>query len=143
MEALGVTFICLAVVFGLLVLVIGAFLLRRYQLNRALGTFDASIRLPPKGWRVGVCRYTDKNLEWLSLLSLSPIPKFRFLRSSLEVEGWRAPTEAERVRIQPGAIIVQLAYEGEPFDLAMKYDVYAGLSSWIEAGPVIGIGTWR
>ena len=37
MEALGVTFICLAVLFGLLVLVIGAFLLRRYQL-RALRT---------------------------------------------------------------------------------------------------------
>jgi len=138
-----VTFIGLAAVFGLLVLVIVAFLLRRYRLNRALGTFDSSIRLPPQGWRVGVCRYTDRNLEWLSLLSLSPRPKFRFLRSSLIVEGWRAPTEAERVRIQPGAIIVQLTYEGESVDLAMKYDVYAGLSSWIEAGPVIGIGTWR
>ncbi len=137
------TFICLAVVFGLLVLVIAAFLLRRYQLGRALGTFDASIRLPPRGWRVGVCRYTDKHLEWLSLLSLSPIPRFRFLRSSLEVTGWRAATEVERVSIQPGAIIVHLTYEGEAFDLAMKYDVYAGLSSWIEAGPVIGIGTWR
>jgi hypothetical protein len=143
MEVLGVTIICLAAVFGLLVLVIGAFLLRRYHLNRALGTFDSSIRLPPQGWRVGVCRYTDKNLEWLSLLSLSPRPRFRFLRSSLEVEGWRAPTEAERVRIQPGAIIVQLKHAGEPMELAMKYDVYAGLSSWIEAGPVIGIGTWR
>ncbi|MHA7207478.1 DUF2550 domain-containing protein [Arthrobacter sp. MDT1-65] len=143
MEALGVTFICLAVLFGLLVLVIAAFLLRRYQLGRALGTFDASIRLPPRGWRVGVCRYTDRHLEWLSLLSLSPIPRFRFLRSSLEVTGWRAATEVERVSIQPGAIIVHLTYEGEAFDLAMKYDVYAGLSSWIEAGPVIGIGTWR
>jgi hypothetical protein len=142
-EALGVTFICLAVVFGLLVLVIAAFLLRRYQLGRALGTFDASIRFPPRGWRVGVCRYTDKHLEWLSLLSLSPIPKFRFLRSSLEVTGWRAATEAERAGIQPGAIIVHMTYEGKPFHLAMKYDVYAGLSSWIEAGPVIGIGTWR
>ena len=143
MEALGVTFICLAAVFGLLVLVIGAFLLRRFQLNRTLGTFDSSIRLPPQGWRVGVCRYTDMHLEWLSLLSLSPRPRFRFLRSSLEVEGWRAATEAERVRIQPGAIIVQLTYRGEPLELAMRQDVYAGLSSWIEAGPVIGIGTWR
>jgi hypothetical protein len=142
-EALGVTFVCLAVVFGLLVLVIAAFLLRRYQLNRALGTFDASIRLPDTGWRVGVCRYTDKHLEWLSLLSLSPLPRHRFLRSSLEVEGWRSATESERVRIQPGAIIVQLVYEGQSLDLAMKYDVYAGLSSWIEAGPVIGVGTWR
>ncbi|MFC3299704.1 DUF2550 family protein [Arthrobacter agilis] len=143
MEVLGVTFLCLAAAFGLLVLVIGAFLLRRYHLNRALGTFDASIRLPTSGWRVGVCRYTDKHLEWLSLLSLSPLPRHRFLRSSLEVEGWRPATESERVRIQPGAIVVQLVHDGEPLDLAMKFDVYAGLSSWIEAGPVIGIGTWR
>ncbi|WP_298251466.1 DUF2550 domain-containing protein [uncultured Arthrobacter sp.] len=143
MEPLGLTFGVLAGFFLLLVAVIGAFLLRRYQLNRALGTFDASILLPPRGWRVGVCRYTDLHLEWLSLLSLSPLPKYRFLRSSLSVSGWRPPTEDERVRIQPGAIVVQLVHRGEPFDLAMKYDVYAGLSSWIEAGPVIGIGTWR
>ncbi|KNC18815.1 hypothetical protein AC792_09895 [Arthrobacter sp. RIT-PI-e] len=143
MEPLGVTVVCLGAVFGLFVLVIVAFLLRRFQLNRTLGTFDSSIRLPPQGWRVGVCRYTDKNLEWLSLLSLSPRPRFRFLRSSLQVEGWREPTEAERVRIQPGAIVVRLTHEGQPMELAMKYDVYAGLSSWIEAGPVIGIGTWR
>jgi hypothetical protein len=25
----------------------------------------------------------------------------------------------------------------------MKFDAYTGLSSWLEAGPVIGIGTWR
>lgn len=143
MEPLGVTFVVLAAVFGLLVLTIGAFLHRRFRLSRALGTFDASIRLPSSGWRVGVCRYTDRNLEWLSLLSLSPLPRFRFLRSSLEVDSWRVATEAEKVRIQPGAIIVQLTHEGESFDLAMRYDVYAGLSSWIEAGPVIGVGTWR
>lgn len=143
MEALGVTVTCLAVLFGLLVVVILVFLLRRHLLNRTLGTFDASIRLPSQGWRVGVCRYTDMHLEWLSLISLSPRPRFRFLRSSLEVKGWRQPTEAERIRIQPGAIIAQLTYQGELFDLAMRQDVYAGLSSWIEAGPVIGIGTWR
>ncbi len=143
MEPLGTAFGVLAVVFVLLLAVIGAFLLRRYQLGRALGTFDASILLPSSGWRMGVCRYTDRHLEWLGLMSLSPVPKFRFLRSSLSVAGWRAATEAERARIQPGAVVVQLVHDGEPFDLAMQFDVYAGLSSWIEAGPVIGIGTWR
>ncbi|THJ66208.1 DUF2550 family protein [Arthrobacter echini] len=143
MEPLGAAFGVLAVGFALLIGVLGAFLLRRYHLARALGTVDASIRLPPSGWRVGVCRYTDRHLEWLSLLSLSPIPRFRFLRSSLSVAGWRTATDAERTRVPPGAIIVQLTHDGESFDLAMQYDVYAGLSSWIEAGPVIGIGTWR
>ena len=143
MDSIGITFITLAVLCVLLVLMIGAFCLRRYQLRTALGTFDASIRLPDRGWRMGVCRYTDKHLEWLRLVSLSPRPRHRYLRSSLELKGWREPSEQEKAQIQPGAIIVSLSYEGTDVLLAMKFDVYAGLSSWLEAGPVIGIGTWR
>ncbi len=143
MDGIGTAFIILAVVFALLLMLIAAFCLRRYQLHSALGTFDASICLPTTGWRMGVCRYTDMHLEWLRLISLSPRPRYRYLRSSLELVGWRNPTEAEKARIQPGAIIVTLSYEGEELMLAMKFDVYAGLSSWLEAGPVIGIGTWR
>lgn len=136
-------FIALAGLLGLLVLAVVLFWVRRTQLRRTLGTFDASICLPPGGWRMGVCRYTDTRLEWLRLVSLSPIPRYRFLRSSLEIDGWRQPSEAERARIQPGAVVVNLRYEGEPLQMAMRYEVYTGLSSWLEAGPVIGIGTWR
>ncbi|WP_159618492.1 DUF2550 domain-containing protein [Arthrobacter zhaoguopingii] len=143
MDGLSLLLILIAAVFGVLVLLVGAFLLRRYQLGRTLGTFDASIRLPDKGWRMGVCRYTDTHLEWLRLMSLSPVPPHRYLRSSLELKGWRQPTEAEDGRVLPGCIVVTLAYEGAELQLAMKYPVYAGLSSWLEAGPVIGIGTWR
>ncbi|MDM7989711.1 DUF2550 domain-containing protein [Arthrobacter sp. zg-Y877] len=136
-------FITLAALFGLLVLAVVLFGVRRSQLRRALGTFDASICLPPAGWRMGVCRYTDTHLEWLRLVSLSPRPPYRFLRSSLEMAGWREPTEAERARIQPGAVVVRLNYQGSEVLVAMKYETYTGLSSWVEAGPVIGIGTWR
>ncbi|MCC9173021.1 DUF2550 domain-containing protein [Arthrobacter sp. zg-Y179] len=136
-------FIALAALFGLLVLAVVLFGVRRSQLRRALGTFDASICLPPAGWRMGVCRYTDTHLEWLRLVSLSPRPPYRFLRSSLEMAGWREPTEAERARIQPGAVVVSLNYQGSIILVAMKYEAYTGLSSWVEAGPVVGIGTWR
>ena len=136
-------FIALAGLLFLLVLAVVLFGVRRSQLRRTLGTFDASICLPPRGWQMGVCRYTDTRLEWLRLISLSPRPPHSFLRSSLEIGSWREPTEAERARIQPGAIIVTLCYEDSEFLLAMKYEVYTGLSSWLEAGPVIGIGTWR
>lgn len=136
-------FIALAACFGLLALATALFWVRRTQLRRTLGTFDASICFPPGGWRMGVCRYTDTHLEWLRLFSLSPRPPYRFLRSSLELKGWRQPTEAERARIQPGALVVTFTYEGRELQMAMKYDVYTGLSSWLEAGPVIGIGTWR
>jgi hypothetical protein len=142
-NELSVAFVVLAALFVLLVLALLAFGVRRYQLRRALGTFDASICLLPGSWQMGVCRYADKHLEWLRLFSLSPRPRHRFRRSSLELKGWRQPTEDERLRIQPGAIVVMLTHEKQELLLAMNFDVYAGLSSWLEAGPVIGIGTWR
>jgi hypothetical protein len=143
MGELTIAFIALAVVFLLLAFGLFALGLRRYQLRRALGTFDASMCVLPGSWRMGVCRYTDKHLEWLRLLSLSPVPDRRFVRSSLELTGWRKPTEAESLKIQPNAVIVLLNYRGEELTLAMHYDSYNGLSSWLEAGPVIGVGTWR
>nr|WP_085940442.1 DUF2550 domain-containing protein [Arthrobacter crystallopoietes] len=130
-------------VFVLLILALLAFGMRRYQLRRALGTFDASICLLPGSWQMGVCRYADQHLEWLRLFSLSPRPRYKFRRSALELKGWRQPTEEERPKIQPGAIVVILKHEEQELLLAMNFDVYAGLSSWLEAGPVIGIGTWR
>ncbi|WP_026818031.1 DUF2550 domain-containing protein [Arthrobacter castelli] len=143
MDEAGIAFITLAVVFALLAFALFALGLRRYQLRRALGTFDASMRQRSARWRMGVCRYTDRHLEWLRLFSLSPRPRRRFVRSSLVMQGWRNPTESERVKIQPGAIIVMLTYRGEELLLAMNHEAYTGLCSWLEAGPVIGIGTWR
>jgi hypothetical protein len=142
-NELGFSFLVLAALFLLVVLAVVALGVRRYQLRRALGTFDASLSMRPGSWTMGVCRYGDNDLVFLRLLSLTPIPRYRFVRSSLQLNGWRQPEEAERGRIAPGAVIVQLGYEGSDFELAMKYDVYAGLSSWLEAGPVVGVGTWR
>lgn len=143
MNELGIAFITLAAVFAVLAFSLFALALRRYQLRRAIGTFDASMRQLPDSWRMGVCRYTDKHLEWLRLFSLSPRPRRRFVRSSLVLQGWRTATESERTKIQPGTIIVTLTYRGEELLLGMNYEAYTGLSSWLEAGPVIGIGTWR
>lgn len=143
MNEFSTPFIILAVCFLLLVLFFAALALRRFQLRSALGTFDASVCLLPDSWQAGVCRYGDKHLEWLRLLSLSPRPRERFLRSSLILKGWRQPTDSERHRIPAGAVVVMLDYEGRDLLMAMQFEAYAGLSSWIEAGPVIGIGTWR
>jgi hypothetical protein len=143
MNDLGAPFISLAVVFLLFLFTLFLFGVRRFQLRRALGTLDASICLSGGGWRLGVCRYRDNELEWFRMLSLSPRPRHRFLRSSMELTGRRQPTEVERSQIQPGAVVVQLRYEGQEWLMAMNFDAYAGLSSWLEAGPVIGVGTWR
>lgn len=143
MNVTGLPFIVLATVFALLVLALCLSGVRRIYLRRALGTVDASICTAGNSWQMGVCRYQDNDLEWFRLASLSMRPKHSFRRSSLELLGRRAPTESELVRVQPGAVIVELRYEGQDVLLAMRFDAYTGLSSWLEAGPVVGVGTWR
>lgn len=142
-NAIGLPFIILATVFVLLVLALCLSGVRRIYLRRALGTVDASICTAGNSWQMGVCRYQDNDLEWFRLASLSMRPKHSFRRSSLELIGRRAPTESELVKVQPDAVIVELRYEGQDVLLAMRFDAYTGLSSWLEAGPVIGVGTWR
>jgi hypothetical protein len=143
MDVSSFPFIAIATVFAVLIFTLCLFGVRRFNLRRALGTVDASIRTAGKSWRMGVCRYQDNELEWFKLLSLSVRPRHRFKRSSLELLGRRQPTEAELVQVQPDVVIVELRYEGQDVFLAMKFDAYTGLSSWLEAGPVIGVGTWR
>lgn len=143
MNVTGFPFIALATVFALLVFALCLSGVRRFNLRRALGTVDASICVAGNSWQMGVCRYQDNDLEWFRLASLSVRPKHTFRRSSLELVGRREPTESELVKVQPESVIVELRYEGQEVLLAMRFDAYTGLSSWLEAGPVIGVGTWR
>ena len=143
MNVTGFPFIVLATVFALLVFALCLSGVRRFNLRRALGTVDASICVAGNSWQMGVCRYQDNDLEWFRLASLSVRPKHTFRRSSLELIGRRQPTETELVKVQPESVIVELRYEGRDVLLAMRFDAYTGLSSWLEAGPVIGVGTWR
>jgi Protein of unknown function (DUF2550) len=143
MDAQTLSFIALAITFGLLIFALCLVGVRRFNLRRALGTVDASICTAGNSWQMGVCRYQDNDLEWFRLASLSLRPKHKFRRSSLELLGRRKPTETEAVKVQPDVVIVELRYEGHDLRLAMKFDAYTGLSSWLEAGPVIGVGTWR
>jgi Protein of unknown function (DUF2550) len=143
MDAQTLSFIALAVAFGLLIFALCLVGVRRFNLRRALGTVDASICTAGNSWQMGVCRYQDNDLEWFRLASLSLRPKHKFKRSSLELLGRRKPTEAEAVKVQPDVVIVELRYGAQELRLAMKFDAYTGLSSWLEAGPVIGVGTWR
>ncbi|WP_417233993.1 DUF2550 domain-containing protein [Arthrobacter sp.] len=143
MNSLGLPLIILAVALLLLVMILGAMGVRRQQLRRALGTFDASISTSSGKWMMGVCRYAGTELEFLRLLSVTPVPRYRFARTALQLTGWREADATERTRVQPGAVVVSLVVDGEPVLLAMDYGSYTGLRSWVEAGPVAGVGTWR
>lgn len=129
------------VVIALMVLVLLG--VRRSQLRRTLGTFDASLRVGEGRWTSGVCRYGDHRLDFLRWLSLTPIPAHRFERTALTLRGWHQPDASELGRIPSGAIVVELDSELGPLRLGMGYEAYTGLSSWLEAGPVAGVGTWR
>ncbi|MDJ0313074.1 DUF2550 domain-containing protein [Arthrobacter sp. H35-D1] len=143
MNDLGLPFIALAGAFLLVVIALCLFGVRRIMLRRALGTVDASICTAENRWAMGVCRYRESVLEWVRLLSLSPLPTKTMQRSKIELVGRREPTESELTRIPPGVVVVILSYEGTEVLLAMKFGAYAGLSAWLEAGPHIGVGTWR
>lgn len=143
MNELGMAFIALAGAFLLVVVILCLFGVRRMTLRRTLGTVDASICTADNRWAMGVCRYQESVLEWVRLLSLSPIPARTMQRSKIVLLGRREPTELELTRVPPEVVIVVLSYEGREVLLAMKFAAYAGLSSWLEAGPHIGVGTWR
>lgn len=143
MNDLGIPFIALAGVFALVVITLCLFGARRMMLRRALGTVDASICTANNRWAMGVCRYQESALEWVRLLSLNPLPSRTMKRSKIVMVGRREPSELELTRVPAETIIVVLSYEGEEFLLAMKFGAYAGLSSWLEAGPHTGVGTWR
>lgn len=138
-----IPFIALAGAFLLVIITLCLFGVRRIMLRRALGTADASISFADNRWAMGVCRYRESGLEWLRLLSLNPLPARTMARSKIVLIGRRAPSEAELTRVPPGVVIVMISYEGREVLLAMKFGAYAGLSSWLEAGPHTGVGTWR
>lgn len=143
MNELGIPVLIVLAALLLVVMFLGAMGVRRIQLRRTLGTFDGSISVTEGKWMMVIARYGAGELEFLKLFSVSPIPVHKFLRSSIEINGWRKPEEAEMHLVQPGSVIVMMTYEGREISLAMDYETYNGLSAWLEAGPVAGVGTWR
>ncbi|RII42680.1 DUF2550 domain-containing protein [Galactobacter valiniphilus] len=143
MSEFGVIVWCVLGLLALALIVLVLLGVRRSQLRRTLGTFDASLRVGEGRWSSGVCRYADHSLEFLRWLSLTPVAAYRFERTGLELKGWRQPTDAERPRLASDAILVELDSPQGPLQLGMSYGAYTGLSAWIEAGPVAGVGTWR
>lgn len=143
MNDLGIPFIVLAGLLLLVVLSLCLFGVRRMHLRRTLGTVDSSMCLRGNRWSMGVCRYQESNLQWLRSFSLSPIPVKTLARNKIVLVGRREPSETELTRVPPSTVIVMLDYEGTQILLAMKFAAYAGLSSWLEAGPQPGVSTRR
>ncbi len=128
----------------LLVLVLAAFVVRRYVLTRELGTFDCSLRreLPgrapvegPGGWMVGVARYESDRLDWFRIFTMSPRPRRSFARNRLVILDRRDPTGQETYAVVPGSVIVRCAYGAVVLELAMSELAYSGFATWLESAP--------
>lgn len=134
---------------------VGLFLRRRW-LARLGSMFECSLRLkrttPGTGWVLGVARYSEENLEWFRVFSLSFQPRMRFNRPRTRALDDRSPSPMESVLLFDGQQVVALSVvEGErdlpdqplperaanpgEWELAMSQGALTGLRSWLEAAP--------
>ncbi|QCU78411.1 DUF2550 family protein [Citricoccus sp. SGAir0253] len=107
-------------------------------LVRTPGTFSARVRpagRSGRGARV-IGRYDEAGLDLMSVWSVDPRPRWRAARHLLHLRR-SGPGR------QDGSVVVRVDGGPSPIDLDMDSDACAGLSAWIEAGPVAGLGTWR
>lgn len=122
----------------------GAMVMRRHQLKNTLGTFECDLSREGSGrWVPGICRYADHSLEFLKLRSISPIPAVSFTRTAMEIVSRSEPEPGQLRTVDTDAIIVDLATDRGRYRMGLSYAAYTGLSAWLEAGPVAGVGTWR
>jgi hypothetical protein len=124
----------------LLVTGAGVFIVRRYLLTRAIGTFDCSMRRSDVGraagtWMPGVARYEQDRLDWFRVFTMSPRPTRSLFRGRLTIVDHRIPQGPEIYAVVPGWVIVRCSYGSHPVELAMSELAYSGLATWLESAP--------
>jgi hypothetical protein len=132
----GVGWLLALLVLAALVAVAGVALSRWHTLTRRVGSFSCALRAG--GRQVpGVAHYGARSLYWFKLRSLSFRATRTWTRSGLSVLE-RTPVHPDR----PGSpLMVRCRVAGGPVgleeqvELVMSREAYAGLTSWLEAGP--------
>lgn len=111
---------------------------RRRTLLRTPGTFRAHVRTAgDPGRRVSVIgRYNDVGLDLMKVRSVDPRPCWSTARHQAEIR-----REGEGAR--EGDVLARLSGGPEPVLLELSHEECAGVSAWIEAGPLAGYGVWR
>ena len=122
----------------LVVLYVGALVVRRRLLSRRGGTFELSHRMlglerRGGGWVLGLGRYTDDSLEWFRVFSLSPRPRERWCRAGLSFDGRRVPMGSELHSLYPDHLVIACESDRGDVELAMSEASLTGFQSWLEA----------
>lgn len=127
------------VVVLLLLLLLALLFVRRAVISRGGGTIEVSMRLSTlvtgRGWSPGLARYAGDELRWYRIFSFAFRPRRVLSRSSLMVEGRRAPKGPERMALPADWVVVRCTSERTPVEIAMAESALTGFLSWIEAAP--------
>lgn len=123
----------------LVVLLLLVVAVRRRWLQAAGGTVELFLRLGRlghgRGWAAGVGFFDGDDLRWYRVFSLSLRPRRVLCRRSLQVLSQRPASEAERLALPEGAVVLSCAVARGPVDLAMAPSTVTGFLAWLESRP--------
>ena len=132
LDSLALGFVVGALLVSLLVL-------RRRVVARRSGSFDLSINRQagpqPAGWMIGVGSYGPESLDWYRTFSFAWWPRYRFVRSDLEIFERRDPEGSEAFALDDGDVIVRITHPSGVRQIAMSPSALTGLLAWLESSP--------
>lgn len=112
---------------------------RRRWLTRGGGVFELSVNdregVSPRGWTLGLARYSDERLEWYRFFSWRIRPNRVFQRSTLTVLRQRVPQGPEAFALYAGHVIIECRDRSAPVQLALGEPSAMALMAWLESQP--------
>ena len=112
---------------------------RRRWLTRGGQVFELSVNdrgdSSPRGWTLGLGRYSEDRLEWYRFFSWRFRPNRVFQRSSLVAGEQRLPHGPEAFALYGDQVIVEARDGDIPVQLAMGEGSVTALMAWLESLP--------
>jgi hypothetical protein len=112
---------------------------RRRWLTRGGQVFELSVNergdSSPRGWTLGLGRYSEDRLEWYRFFSWRVRPSRIFERSSLVAGEQRIPHGPEAFALFGGNVVVECRDGNTPVQLAMAAGSVTALLAWLESLP--------
>lgn len=112
--------------------------LRRVQLMRRVGTEVVMRALPSvtgRGWRHGVLRYREDQLQFFRIASLRTGPDRVVPRRTLELLDRRAPDRSELDVLPAGATVLRICAGRSESEIALDGGALTAFLSWVESSP--------
>jgi hypothetical protein len=112
---------------------------RRRWLTRGGQVFELSVNdrgdSSPRGWTLGLGRYSEDRLEWYRFFSWRIRPSRIFERTSLVAGEQRIPHGPEAFALFGGNVVIECRDGNTPVQLAMAAGSVTALLAWLESLP--------